>query len=110
MVRRLSVACIAGAFLIAPSARAIDWNDPSSVIAEALAASPALREIEAQVAAAHAREREAAPGGDVDLAPIGEKRARGSERGALRAVRDQHAGLFHAGCNHGRFRFLVPMV
>src|SRR2546428_4462946 len=59
MVRRLSVACIAGAFLIAPTSRAIDWSDPHSVVAEALAASPALREIEAQVTAARARERSA---------------------------------------------------
>src|SRR3989442_7372826 len=59
MVRRLSVACIAGAFLIAPTSRAIDWSDPNSVVAEALAASPALREVEARVAAARARERSA---------------------------------------------------
>ena len=57
MVRRLSVACIAGAFLIATNALAIDWSDPHSVVEEALATSPALREIEAQVAAARARER-----------------------------------------------------
>jgi outer membrane protein TolC len=58
MLQRL-VACIAGAFLIATSAWALDWNDPRPVVEAALAASPSLREIDAQLAAAQARERAA---------------------------------------------------
>src|SRR5438067_9666513 len=55
-------ACIAGAFLIALSisasaSAAIDWNDPRSVVAAAVAASPSLREIDANFAAARARLR-----------------------------------------------------
>lgn len=48
-------ACAAGALLIAASARAIDWNDPHAVVDAALAASPALREVDAQLAAARAQ-------------------------------------------------------
>ena len=56
------LACIAGAFLIALSisasaSAAIDWNDPRSVVAAAVAASPSLREIDANFAAARARLR-----------------------------------------------------
>ena len=51
------LACIAGVFLIVDSASALDWNDPRSVIDAALAASPSLREIDAELAAARARER-----------------------------------------------------
>jgi len=50
---------IAGALLIATSASAIDWNDPRSVVDAALAVSPSMREIDAQIAAARALEREA---------------------------------------------------
>lgn len=50
-------ACIAGALLIAGSAPAVDWNDPGSVVAAAVAAAPALRELDARVAAARARQR-----------------------------------------------------
>lgn len=56
---RALFACMAGALLIAASARAIDWNDPHSVVEAALAASPSLREIDAQLDAARARERAA---------------------------------------------------
>jgi outer membrane protein TolC len=56
MHRRL-FACVAGALLIAASASAIDWNDPHSLVEAALAASPSLREIHAQLDAARARER-----------------------------------------------------
>jgi outer membrane protein TolC len=52
-------ACIAGALLIATTASAIDWNDPHSVVEEALRESPSLREINAQLDAARARERAA---------------------------------------------------
>ena len=48
-------ACIAGVLLIAFTASALDWNDPRSVVEAALAASPSLREIEANLAAARAR-------------------------------------------------------
>src|SRR5205085_3127467 len=51
------LACIAGVFLIVDSASALDWNDPRSVIDAALAASPSLREIDAELAAARARQR-----------------------------------------------------
>ena len=54
------LACVAGAFLIATTASAaIDWNDPRSVVEAALAASPPLREIDANLAAARARQRAA---------------------------------------------------
>jgi len=54
MYRKIS-ACLAGALLIASAASAIDWNDPQSVVDAAIAASPSLREIEANLAAARAR-------------------------------------------------------
>jgi outer membrane protein, heavy metal efflux system len=54
---RKHLACIAGVLLIAGSAAALDWNDPHSVIDAALAASPSLREVDAQLAAARARQR-----------------------------------------------------
>src|SRR6266576_6325287 len=55
---RMHLACLAGALLIAASATAaIDWNDPRSVVEAALAASPSLREIDANLAAARARQR-----------------------------------------------------
>ena len=56
MFRKL-FACAAGGFLIAVNAAAIDWNDPHSVVEAALATSPQLREIDARLAAARARER-----------------------------------------------------
>ena len=58
MFQRLG-ACITGALLIATSASALDWNDPHSVVEAAIATSPSLREIDAQLAAARARERAA---------------------------------------------------
>src|SRR5256885_13247681 len=55
---RKQLACIAGALLTAASASAaIDWNDPRSVVDAAIAASPSLREIDANLAAARARQR-----------------------------------------------------
>jgi outer membrane protein TolC len=51
------LACAAGVILIVKTASALDWNDPRSVVEAALAASPSLREIDAQLAAARARER-----------------------------------------------------
>src|SRR5438094_9692296 len=51
------LACIAGVILIVNTASGLDWNDPRSVVEAALAASPSLREIDAQLAAARARER-----------------------------------------------------
>jgi cobalt-zinc-cadmium efflux system outer membrane protein len=52
------LACIAGALLIcATAAAAIDWNDPRSVVAAAIAASPSLRETDANLAAARAQLR-----------------------------------------------------
>src|SRR5438067_822403 len=55
---RKHLACLAGALLIAASAAAaIDWNDPHSVVEAAITASPSLREIDANVAAARARLR-----------------------------------------------------
>src|SRR5712692_4683064 len=54
---RKHLACIAGVFLIAGSSSALDWNNPRSVVEAALAASPSLREIDAQLAAARARQR-----------------------------------------------------
>src|SRR5213075_1318220 len=56
MFQRL-FACIAGALLIAANVSAIDWNDPHSVVEAALAASPSLREIDANLAAARAQLR-----------------------------------------------------
>jgi outer membrane protein TolC len=54
---RTCFACV-GALLIASSAMAgVDWNDPQSVVAEALAVAPSLRESEANLAAARARVR-----------------------------------------------------
>src|SRR5437764_12058068 len=51
------LACLAGALLIAASAAAaIDWNDPHSVVEAAITASPSLREIDANLAAARARQ------------------------------------------------------
>lgn len=58
MLRRL-FACAAGALLIAAGAPAIDWNDPRSVADAAVAASPSLREIDANLAAARAQLRAA---------------------------------------------------
>src|SRR2546430_7290088 len=58
MNRRL-FACIAGALLIAANVSAIDWNDPHSVVEAALAASPSLREIDANLSAARAQLRSA---------------------------------------------------
>src|SRR5437764_14460191 len=55
---RKHLACFAGALLIAASASAaIDWNDPHSVVDAAITASPSLREIDANLAAARARLR-----------------------------------------------------
>src|SRR5438045_6424097 len=54
---RKHLVCIAGALLIAASAAAaIDWNDPHSVVKAAITASPSLREIDANLAAARARQ------------------------------------------------------
>ena len=58
MDRRL-LACVAGALLSAASAPALDWNDPPSVVAAAIMASPSLREIEANLNAARAQRRAA---------------------------------------------------
>jgi cobalt-zinc-cadmium efflux system outer membrane protein len=52
---RTVFACIAGVFLTAASAPALDWNDPHSIVAAALAASPSLRAADANVAAARAQ-------------------------------------------------------
>jgi cobalt-zinc-cadmium efflux system outer membrane protein len=55
---RKYLACIAGVLLIAaPASAAVDWNDPQSIVAEAMTASPSLREVEANLAAARARVR-----------------------------------------------------
>jgi len=59
---RKHLACLAGVLLIALSASAsapsaIDWNEPRSLVDAALAASPSLRELDADVAAARARQR-----------------------------------------------------
>src|SRR5438105_8281785 len=54
---RKQLACLAGVLLIAASASALDWNDPHSIVDAALAVSPALREIEANLAAARARQK-----------------------------------------------------
>src|SRR6266545_5109885 len=61
MFRRL-FACRAGALLIAlpisaSASAAIDWNDPHSVVEAAIAASPSLRELAANLAAARAAQR-----------------------------------------------------
>src|SRR2546423_11843617 len=61
MFRRLFVRG-AGALLIilpisASASAAIDWNDPDSVLEAAIAASPSLREIAANLAAARAAQR-----------------------------------------------------
>ena len=57
---RKHLACVAGAFLIAAGASAaIDWNDPHSVVEAAIAAAPSLREVDANLAAARARQRAA---------------------------------------------------
>src|SRR4029077_10477238 len=58
MLRKLS-ACVVGVLLAAGNAPAIDWNDPHSVVEAALIASPSLREIDAQLAVAHAQLRAA---------------------------------------------------
>jgi cobalt-zinc-cadmium efflux system outer membrane protein len=53
-------ACAAGALLIAARASAaIDWKDPHSVVEAAITASPSLREVDANLAAARARQRAA---------------------------------------------------
>src|SRR2546428_4755625 len=54
---RKQLACIAGVLLIAASASALDWNDPHSIVDAALAASPGLREVNANFAAARARQK-----------------------------------------------------
>src|SRR5439155_20699280 len=55
---RNHLACVAGAFLLAAGASAaIDWNDPHSVVEAAIAVSPSLRELDANLAAARARQR-----------------------------------------------------
>jgi outer membrane protein TolC len=54
---RKTFACAAGALLVAASAAAVDWNDPRSVAEAAVAASPSLREIDANLDAARARLR-----------------------------------------------------
>src|SRR6266850_1444544 len=56
------LACVAGVFLIAlltsaSVSAAIDWNDPRSVVDAAITASPSLREIDANLAAARAQLR-----------------------------------------------------
>src|SRR5437762_7238460 len=56
MYRRL-FACVAGALLTAANASALDWNDPHSIVAAAIAASPSLREAHANLAAARAQLR-----------------------------------------------------
>ena len=55
MNRRIFAACFAGVLLIATRAHAIDWNNSRDVVDAAIAASPALREIDARIAAARAR-------------------------------------------------------
>src|SRR5258706_1736689 len=55
---RTLLACLAGALLVAGNASAaIDWNDAQSIVEAALAASPSLRELEANLNAARARQR-----------------------------------------------------
>jgi outer membrane protein TolC len=55
---RKHLACIACAVLVAVSASAtVDWNDPHSLVEAAIAASPSLREVDANLAAARARQR-----------------------------------------------------
>ncbi len=54
---RKHLACAAGALLIATSASAaIDWNDSQSIVEAAITASPSLRELDANLAAARARQ------------------------------------------------------
>ena len=53
------LACMAGLILITKTAYALDWNDARSVVNAALAVSPAMREIEASLAGARARESSA---------------------------------------------------
>jgi outer membrane protein, heavy metal efflux system len=55
MVRRLSVACIAGAFLIAPPTQAIDWSNPDAVVQAAIDVHPSLASLSAQIRAAKER-------------------------------------------------------
>src|SRR5438132_5023068 len=55
MNRICVVACLAGAFLIAANASAIDWNDPPAVARAAADVSPSLVAIRYQVAAARER-------------------------------------------------------
>jgi cobalt-zinc-cadmium efflux system outer membrane protein len=54
-MHRTLLACIAGVLLTAASAPALDWNDPHSIVAAAIAASPSLRAINANIAAARAQ-------------------------------------------------------
>jgi cobalt-zinc-cadmium efflux system outer membrane protein len=59
---RKHLACAAGVLFIAlpivvSASAAVDWNDPRSVVAEALTAAPSLREVEASLAAERARTR-----------------------------------------------------
>src|SRR6267142_1216800 len=59
---RKYLACVAGALLIALStgasaSAAIVWNDAQSIVEAAITASPSLREIDANLAAARARQR-----------------------------------------------------
>ncbi|MCU1347031.1 MAG: hypothetical protein JWO56_61 [Acidobacteria bacterium] len=57
MVRRL-FAFTAGALLLSATASAaIDWNDPHAVVDAVLTASPSLRAVDANLAAARARQR-----------------------------------------------------
>jgi cobalt-zinc-cadmium efflux system outer membrane protein len=57
-MHRNLLACIAGALLVAGSASAaIDWNDRQSIVEAAITASPSLRAIDANLAAARARQR-----------------------------------------------------
>jgi cobalt-zinc-cadmium efflux system outer membrane protein len=50
-------ACLAGIFLVALTARAVDWTRSQPVVDAALSASPSLREIDARLAGAQARQR-----------------------------------------------------
>lgn len=52
-------ACVAGALLVAANALAVEWSDPHSVVVAALNASPVIRSVDAEIAAAHARGRAA---------------------------------------------------
>jgi cobalt-zinc-cadmium efflux system outer membrane protein len=55
MNRTCVVACLAGAFLIAANASAIDWNDPPAVARAAADVSPSLAALKYQIAAARER-------------------------------------------------------